>query len=131
MGPPSAHAASTAGAVPTWGPLDRVTVAEPRDRESGERRRRWVLPTVIAVVASRFSGASGVVIGLLVHGVDRAQAADPARAFSGRPPMVTGSDLSSMHQSCDLGFTLPNATGYGTHAGGGLPKRRVFSPTAC
>jgi serine/threonine-protein kinase len=27
-----------------------------------------------------------------------------------------------MHQSCDQGFTLPNATGYGTHAGRGTPE---------
>jgi serine/threonine-protein kinase len=117
MGPPATHADSTA-AVPT-GPLDRVTVAEPRDRESGERRRRWVLPTVIAVVALILGGI-GVVIGLLVHGRTGQQQTPPAR--SAPPPLVTGPDLSSLHQSCDQGFTLPNATGYGTHAGRGTPE---------
>ena len=91
MGPPSAHAASTA-AVPT-GPLDRVTVAEPRDRESSERRRRWVLPTVIAVVALILGGV-GVVIGLLVHGRTVQQRRPRPRAPA-PPPLVTGPDLSS------------------------------------
>jgi hypothetical protein len=27
-----------------------------------------------------------------------------------------------MHQSCDQGFTLPTATGFGTHAGRGTPE---------
>jgi predicted Ser/Thr protein kinase len=100
-------------------PSDRVAVAEPRDRPSSKRRRRWVLPTVIGV-AALILGGIGVGIGLLVHGRTAQQQTPTAR--SGPPPLVTGPDLSSLHQSCDQGFTLPTATGYGTHAGRGTPE---------
>ena len=96
-----------------------VIAAEPRDRDSSRPRRRWVLPTVIAVGALVLGGV-GVVIGLLVHGRTAQQPTPPPRAAT--PPLVTGPDLSSLHQSCDHGFTLPNATGFGTHAGRGTPE---------
>jgi serine/threonine protein kinase len=37
------------------------------------------------------------------------------------PPLVTGPDETFKHRSCDEGFTLPTATGFGTHAGRGTP----------
>jgi serine/threonine-protein kinase len=119
MGPPSTYVGSTA-AVPFGGEPERVTVAEPRGRESGERRRRWVLPTVIVAAAALILGGIGVVVGLLIHGRTGQQPTPPARAAP--PPLVTGPDLSSLHQSCDQGFTLPTATGYGSHAGRGTPE---------
>jgi serine/threonine-protein kinase len=114
MGTPSTYVGPAPGGEP-----DRVTAAEPRDRESSKRRRRWVLPTVIAV-AALILGGIGVVIGLLVHGRTGQQQTPAARAAP--PPLVTGPDLSSLHQSCDQGFTLPTATGYGTRAGRGTPE---------
>ncbi len=98
---------------------DGVTVAEPRGRDSSRRRRRWVLPAVIAVAALILGGV-GVVIGLHVHGPTGQPPTPPARAAA--PPLVTGPDLSTLHQSCDQGFTLPTATGFGTHAGRGTPE---------
>jgi serine/threonine kinase PknH len=97
-----------------------LTAAEPRDREPGKRRRRWVLPTVIATAAALTLAGIGVVIGLLVHRPTAQQGTPPARAAL--PPLVTGPDLSSLHQTCDQGFSLPNATGFGTHAGRGTPE---------
>ncbi len=99
---------------------DGVTVAVPRDRDSSERRRKWVLPTVIGVAAALILGGIGVVIGLIVHKPTGQQPTPPARAA--QPPLVTGPDMSILHQSCDQGFTLPTATGFGTHAGRGTPE---------
>jgi hypothetical protein len=39
---------------------------------------------------------------------------------------VTGPDQSSLHESCDQGFTLPTATGFGTHGGRGSPETSCF-----
>ena len=35
---------------------------------------------------------------------------------------MTGPDQSSLHQSCDQGFSLPIGNGFGTHAGRGTPE---------
>jgi len=99
---------------------DAVTVAVPGDRDSSKRRRKWVLPTVIGVAAALILGVIGVVVGLHVHGPTGQQPTPPARTAP--PPLVTGPDLSTLHQSCDQGFTLPTATGFGTHAGRGTPE---------
>ena len=86
-----------------------------------QRRRGWVLPTVIAVAGALILGGIGVVIGLLVHQrTEQQQESPPARGAL--PPLVTGPDQSALHQSCDQGFTLPNATGFATHAGRGTPE---------
>lgn len=91
--------------------------AEPPDRDS--RKRGWVLPAVIAGTAALVLGGIGLDIGLFAHGPTRPQET-PARAAL--PPLITGPDLSTLHQSCDQGFSLPNATGFGTHAGRGTPE---------
>lgn len=95
------------------------TPAKPGDRRSGERGRGWLLPTVIGVAAALILAGIGVVIGLLVH-KPADQPAPSARAAL--PPLVTGPDQSVLHQTCDQGFTLPTATGFGTHAGRGTPE---------
>lgn len=118
-GAPSMHA-GTVAAVPSGRAPDGPSAAEPRDRDSRERRRGWVLPTVIAVAAALILGGIGVVIGLLVHKPTGQQQTPPAGAAL--PPLVTGPDQSSLHQSCDQGFSLPNATGFGTRAGRGTPE---------
>ena len=79
-----------------------------------------MLPTVIAVAAALILAGIGVVIGLLAHKPTGQQQPPPARAAL--PPLVTGPDRSSLHQSCDQGFSLPTATGFGTHAGRGTPE---------
>jgi serine/threonine-protein kinase len=97
---------------------------------------------VIAVAASFILGGIGVVIGLLAHR-NSGQAAGPAPSTVIRtpdsttettapqsttppptrlPPLVAGPDQSSLHQTCDEGFSLPTASGFGTHAGRGTPE---------
>lgn len=84
------------------------------------RRRGWLLPTVIGAAALLILGAIGVVIGLLVdRNSGQTGSTEPTAAL---PPLLTGPDLSVRHQSCDEGFTLPNATGFGTRAGRGTPE---------
>jgi serine/threonine kinase PknH len=105
---------------PSDGAMTEPTTAEKLDGDSGARRRGWVLPTVIAVAAATILGGIGVVIGLLVNGNSgQAGTDEPTAAL---PPLVTGPDLSVRHQSCDQGFSLPDATGFGTRAGRGTPE---------
>ncbi|OBK33527.1 serine/threonine protein kinase [Mycobacterium sp. 1245111.1] len=88
--------------------------------EPGQRRRGWVLPTVIAVAAALILGGIGVVIGLLASGKSgRPATTEPISAL---PPLVTGPDLSSLHQSCDRGFSMPTTTGFGSRGGRGTPE---------
>jgi serine/threonine-protein kinase len=84
-----------------------------------------VLPTVIAVAAALILGGIGVVIGLLAQG-DFGRTASPSSSTTptrgGLPPLVTGADQTSLHQSCDQGFTMPTGSGFATHAGRGTPE---------
>jgi len=109
-------AASAAQADPT---------AVRAERDSSQRGRRWVLPTVIAVAAALILGGIGVVIGLLAQG-DFGRTGSPSSSTTptrgGLPPLVTGPDQTSLHQSCDQGFTMPTASGFATHAGRGTPE---------
>ena len=95
------------------------------ERDSSQRGRRWVLPTVIAVAAALILGGIGVVIGLLARG-DFGRTASPSSSTTptrgGLPPLVTGADQTSLHQSCDQGFTMPTGSGFATHAGRGTPE---------
>jgi serine/threonine kinase PknH len=102
------------------GATSKPTATETHDGDSSARRRGWVLPTVIAVAAALILGGIGVVIGLLADGNSgQTGTTAPTAAL---PPLVTGPDLSVRHQSCDDGFSLPTATGFGTHAGRGTPE---------
>jgi serine/threonine protein kinase len=153
-GPTAPYAGPTAVPPPGFSPA-APTVAT-RDRDSGGRRRGWVLPTVILVAAALILGAIGVVIGQLAHrnsgptpgpstesrgtepatptttiGKSSSGQATPSSsataAPTGAPPsLITGPDQSSLHQSCDQGFTLPTATGFGTHAGRGTPETSCY-----
>ena len=114
-GVPSKREAAASG-----GATDELTPAEPRDRGSIEQRRRWMLPTVIGVALALILAGVGVVVGLIAHRPTAQQQTPPARAA--QPPLITGPDLSSLHQSCDQGFSLPAAEGFGTHAGRGTPE---------
>jgi serine/threonine-protein kinase len=103
-----------------------LPVAEPRVSDANRRSRGWVLPAVIAVAAALILGAIGVVIGMLAHnlGSRSGPATSTAGPASGGllPPLVTGPDESSLHQSCDQGFTAATGTGFGSHAGRGTPE---------
>ena len=103
------------GARRTASPQRRLLIAIRVDPGCG-----FVLPTVIAVAAALILAGIGVVIGLLAHKPTGQQQPPPARAAL--PPLVTGPDHSSLHQACDEGFSLPTATGFGTHAGRGTPE---------
>lgn len=98
--------------LPTTGP----TASEaPRTRG-----RRWLLPAVIAATAALVLAGIGLDVGLFA-----ATPTGPPQTSAGRaasPPLLTGPDLSSLHQSCDQGFALPDATGFGTRAGRGTPE---------
>ncbi len=104
--------ADTAAVVTSGAAPDRTTT-----RERTGSRRRWVLPTIAAVVAA----LTLVSIGVVMLARDPQQTAGPAL-----PPLVTGPDQSSLHQSCDQGFSLPNTAGFGTHAGRGTPETSCF-----
>lgn len=105
--------------VPSEIPATEAVTTAAGERDAGRRRRGWLLPTAIAVAAALILGLIGVVIGLLVHA---GKSAEPNQAGSGTPPVVTGPDNSVRHQSCDQGFSLPNASGFGTQAGRGTPE---------
>ena len=121
----------------------------------GERpneRARWLVPTVIAVSAALVLGAIGIVIGLLAKLNSSPPTAGPPTptTFPGQttsenqssqlssvsipppptasmpPPLVTGPDQSGSHASCDQGYQLPNATGFGTNAGRGTPETSCY-----
>ncbi|WP_369804988.1 serine/threonine-protein kinase [Mycobacterium sp. IS-836] len=96
------------------------TAGAPPQRDSSKRGRRWVRPTAIAVGAVLVLAAVGVVIGLIVYEPSGQRESPTAR--TALPPLLTGPDLSSLHQSCDQGFSLPTGTGFGTHAGRGTPE---------
>jgi serine/threonine kinase PknH len=150
----------------SWPPMPRPQAAPqgspsvfpppgPRPLSYGERpseRRRWLVPTVIAVSAAVVLGAIGIVIGLLAKLNSPAPTASPLTptAFPGQttsenqssqvssvsipppptasmpPPLVTGPDQSGSHASCDQGYQLPNATGFGTNAGRGTPETSCY-----
>ena len=121
--PAEAVAATNAGATvvrPSGGSETDPTATVARDDDSRARGRAWVLPTVIAVAAALILGGIGVVIGLLAHrNSGQTGTTEPTAAL---PPLLTGPDMSTLHQSCDEGFSLPTATGFGTHAGRGTPE---------
>ena len=83
-----------------------------------DRRRGWLLPTVIAAAAALILGGIGVVIGLLARD-NSGQAIAPVVKTA---EVVPGPDQSALHQLCDQGFTLPNASGFGTRAGRGTAE---------
>ena len=85
------------------------------------RRRSRALMTVIAVATLVVLGGVGVVIGMLAND-DSGHTPTTTQPTAAMPPLVTGPDRSALHQSCDEGFSLPDATGFGTHAGRGTAE---------
>lgn len=82
------------------------------------RRRSWLLPAAITIAATLILGGIGVIIGLLARD-HSGQAMSPVARTA---EIVPGPDQSALHQSCDDGFSLPNASGFGTHAGRGTAE---------
>ncbi|MDT5146253.1 MAG: serine/threonine protein kinase, bacterial [Mycobacterium sp.] len=107
-------------AVTSAGATDELTPAQPRDGRFSQRRRGWVLPTVIAVAAGLVLAGIGVIVGLSSQRTTGPQQSPPPRGA--QPPLITGPDHGALHQTCDQGFALPTATGFGTHGGRGTPE---------
>jgi serine/threonine-protein kinase len=121
------------GGGPPSGPMpmpESPTVASSESTPAG-RRPRWLLPVGI-VFAAVLLGAIGVVIGLLAGGGNSGQSAGPSQKpgspaeAGGLPPILQGPDNSLSRQSCDQGFSLPTASGFGSHAGRGSPQTSCY-----
>lgn len=110
----------TAGTVAFGGATDEIVTGELPKRHSGQGKRRWLLPTVIGLSAALILAGIGVVVVLVAQSPPGQPQISPPHAAL--PPLITGPDLSSLHQSCDQGFSLPTGTGFGTHAGRGTPE---------
>jgi serine/threonine-protein kinase len=149
-GQPQANVATTVGpfsSTPTWAPYGAgppsgpmpapPTAASPEPRQR-DRRPRWLLPAGIVFVAVLL-GAIGVVIGLLAGRGNPGQNTGPSQTptggpqtptspaeAGGLPPIVQGPDNSLSHQSCDQGFSMPTASGFGSHAGRGTPETSCY-----
>lgn len=132
---------------PSTGPEPVIGAGKTTDRA------RWLLPTVIAVAAALVLGAVGIVIGLLAKmnsspapsaapvtpmtfpgaapsetsSSPIAQVPIPSRpGAAALPPIVTGPDQSASHTTCDLGYRLTNASGFGSHSGRGTPETSCY-----
>jgi len=105
---------------PLGSPGDHTRPLSGKPVDSPERKRGRLLPALIAVAAALVLTGIGVVIVGLVHGRTGQPESPAARAAL--PPLITGADQSSLHQTCDRGFSLPTATGFATHAGRGTPE---------
>jgi len=151
--PPMPASAQTWAAAynggPSSGPMPATPTVASSEPGPANRRPRWLLPVGIVVAAALLS-AIGVVIGLLAGRGNSGQTAgptltpaggqssqtagqpqssqiptSPAQA-GGLPPIVQGPDNSLSHQSCDQGFSLPTASGFGSHAGRGTPETSCY-----
>ncbi|WP_454791682.1 protein kinase domain-containing protein [Mycolicibacterium lutetiense] len=138
----AAQRALQAGSAPSTAPHQAPTLAAalvspasyphpdpPAEPPQPPRGRGWVLPTVIAVAAALILGGLGVVIGMLANNAGQpadtppsASQRDPAQPGGPVPPLITGPDQSSLHQSCDDGFAVTTATGFASRAGRGTPE---------
>ena len=117
-----------------WAPR-RLTRPQPSPRRPA-RRRMTVIPgqrggggCCRPSSRSRRSilGGIGVVIGMLAQNRSgQARRITTAGARERPAPLVTGPDQSSLHQSCDQGFSMPTSGGFGTHAGRGTPETSCF-----
>ena len=102
------------------GPATAVTTV-PQTAKPAVGKRKWVPAIVVAAIAAL--ALAGLGTGLLLH---RFSGTDTAPAASAGAPLVTGPDQTKLHQSCDQGFALPTAEGFGTHAGRGTPETSCF-----
>jgi serine/threonine-protein kinase len=155
-GPPPVPASAQTWAAyssgPQSGPLPTSSTASGSEQRPAERGGRWLLPAVIVMIAVTL-GAIGLVVGLLAGrgnsgqststppGGPSSQAAGqsqspqastapgssgPPTPAGGLPPIIQGPDNSRSHQSCDQGFSIPTASGFGSHAGRGTPETSCY-----
>lgn len=116
---------------PPSGPMPESPTVASSAPTPAARRPRWLLPAGI-VFAAVLLGAVGVVIGLLAGRGNSGQNAGPSHPpgspaeAGGLPPIVQGPDNSLSHESCDQGFSLPTASGFGSHAGRGTPATTCY-----
>jgi serine/threonine kinase PknH len=135
--------AMTPGAVPS-GPLPQQqgpTEFATGYAKSGAGSRNWVLPTVISVSAALLLGGIGVVIGILANrtsGPPSTSSATPSFPSPTQsptittasptpvalPPLVHGPDSSGT--TCDQGYSLSNATGWGSRSGRGTQETSCY-----
>jgi hypothetical protein len=144
--PPMSVARGDAQPGPPTGPT-----AVP-DRGAEDRSRQWLVPVVvIGVAGALLLGAIGVVIGLLAHRnpgpqggpspsatntappttypspspqLPQASVPPPAPAPAALPPLVTGPDMYGV--TCDQGYSLTTATGFGSHSGRGTTETSCY-----
>ena len=114
-------------ALPTAG----WTMTGERPGSAARPRPGWVLPVAVTVATMLVLSGIGVIIGLLVQNARTEDSpggyTDPtASAESGLPPLVTGPDQSRLNQTCDQGFAVPDADGFGSHGGRGTPETSCF-----
>jgi serine/threonine kinase PknH len=121
-GPQSLSGPHTQRSAFSTGPTEAV---EPQDSPS---RRRWIVPIVVAVVGALLVGGGiGMVVGVLAgredhSGTTPAQAPQspiPPPPGGALPPLVRGPDNSTSHERCDAGWSMDNASGWGSHSGRG------------
>jgi serine/threonine kinase PknH len=152
--PPMPRQGGDPQAFPPSGPFPQI--GPPSVPPGGRRQNgspRWLVPTVVAVSAGLVLGAVGIVIGLLakLNSTPAAPTAAPVSVMTfpsaptnesstgetpseslpppiagTPPPLVMGPDQSSVHETCDQGYRLTNATGFGIHSGRGTPETSCY-----
>ncbi|MCV7176171.1 serine/threonine-protein kinase [Mycolicibacterium sphagni] len=143
-GPPSGPFPSAAGYA---GPVTGSTPVV--DPGPGTTRNKWLIPAALAVVAVLLLAGIGLTVGLLLGrqgdtnaagsvapytpsgGAPQAQVPSSAPGFpapvpAGPPPLVRGPDNSARHEQCDDGWSISNASGWGTRSGRGSPQTSCF-----
>lgn len=128
-------------AAPVTGPTPAV--------DPGATRNKWLIPAALGVVGVLLLAGIGLTVGLLLGrhddnnaagsvapysppvGAPQAQAPTaapqvPTQPASGPPPLVRGPDNSARHEQCDDGWSLSNASGWGTHSGRGSAQTSCF-----
>ncbi|CAM2948481.1 hypothetical protein BST27_12920 [Mycobacterium intermedium] len=138
--------------MPSMAPPPAAQQAMSTNERSGDRGSRGMVYAAIAVAAAAVLGAVGLVVGLSINkdsnsgptaaplrptGIPPASPPEEtssnlpssapypqptSRPAAAQPPLVTGPDQSTSHETCDNGFQLNNATGFGTRGGRGSPQ---------
>ena len=106
--------------------------------------RRWLIPTIVGLLVLLVFGVVGVIVLVARQSSapsSTASGSQPAQVPSvsipprpsgaepptgATPPIVTGPDETSSRQSCDMGYQLPTATGFGSRAGRGTPQTSCY-----
>lgn len=111
--------------------VTRSTTASDGTGSTSPTKRGWALPTAVGLAILLALSGIGVIIGLLMQNArtedsNSGTPAPTASADSRVPPLVTGQDPSQLQQTCDQGFTLLGASGFGSHGGRGTQGTSCF-----